>query len=207
MLALAGALYYACAMTKRLSGRAKKWFIIGGMSLLLVGGGVGGYLWYQRYQQLHRPASEQEKQQAAQYTFTGDQDIAARYVALVKADKVTDAQQLFVERVKAEKDTQKKVALYVQNINLALSLKKTDAALDAANRLVAVRASHDTYAQLANVYIARGEPDQQIDALQKAIDALKAAPNVPNKDDLMKLYQSQLDAAREFQAMRSKYAR
>lgn len=194
-------------MTKHLSDRAKKWAIIAIpiCVLVLVAGGYYGYTWYQQYQQTRVSLNQEAKDQAASYYFSGDQDIAARYIELMNANKTADAQQLFVDKVHSESDTQKKVDLYTQNVNLALSLKKMDAALEAAKRMVEIRASHDTYAQLANVYIARGEPEEQVVTLQKALDTLGSA-SVANKDDLTKLYQSQLEAAKAYIDIRSRYA-
>jgi hypothetical protein len=192
-------------MAKHLSGHAKKWIMITGISVLVMGGGYGGYVWYQRQQQSQLAVSKEARQQAAEYGFTGDQDVAAQYISLMKANKTAEAQRLFVARADAESDTQKKVDLYVQNINLALSLSNTDAALETANRLVATRASHDSYAQLAAVYTVRNDVPQQVIYLQKAIDALKVATDVANQEDLMRLYQSQLDAANERIALKERH--
>ena len=199
-------MYYACAMTKHLSGHAKKWFMITGISVLILGGGYGGYIWYQQNQAKQAPISEDAKKEAAGYNIAGNGDIAARYVELMKTDKTADAQSLFVEQVNRETDIQKKVDLYVQNVNLALSLQKTDAALDAAKKMVEVRESHDTYGQLALVYIARGEPEQQITTLEKAIATLDSAGNVADKDAIRAMYESQLDAAKQYRDVRSRYA-
>lgn len=155
-------------------------------------------MWYQRQQPSTPVVTKEARDQAAQQRFTGDEDIAAQYISLMQADQTAAAQQLFVSRVEAESDVQKKADLYIQNINLALSLQKTDAALEAANRLVSVRASHDSYAQVASVYIARNDVPQQAAFLRKAIDALKTANDVPDKDNLLTLYQSQLAAATEW---------
>lgn len=200
-------MYYACAMTKHLSGRVKKWLMITGIGILVLGGSYGGYVWYQQYYQSQPRVhvSEEARKQAAGYRLAGDEELAAQYVSLMQADKQAEAQKLFASKVEAESDAQKKVDLYKQNINLALSLQKTDAALESANHLVTVRPSHESYAQLATVYITRNDVPQQIVYLQKAIDALKQATDVPNKDSLMRLYQSQLDAANERIALQEKY--
>ena len=191
-------------MAKHLSGHVKKWLMIIGIGILVLGGVYGGYLWHRQQQASPVSVSKEAREKAAQYRFTGSQDIAAQYVSLMQVKKQAEAQQLFVSQVEAEADTQKKVDLYLQNINLALSLQNTDAALEAANRLVGVRASHDTYAQVAAVYVARNDTQQQSVYLQKAIDALKVAADVPDRDALMASYQSQLDAANEWQALKEK---
>lgn len=194
-------------MAKHLSDRAKKWLMITSIGILILGGGYGGYVWYQQqYQQLPRVhVSEEARKQAAEFRLAGDEELAAQYVSLMQSDKPAEAQKLFASKVEAESDVLKKADLYKQNINLALSLQKTDVALESANRLVAVRPSHESYAQLATVYITRNDVPQQIVYLQKAIDALKQATDVPNKDSLMRLYQSQLDAANERTALKEKY--
>lgn len=192
-------------MVKHLSGHAKKWLMITGIAVLVIGGSYGGYIWYQQQRQPSVVVTEEAREQAAQYNFAGDQDIAAHYISLMNADKVADAQQVFISRVEAEPDTQKKVDLYAQNIDLALSLQNTDAALEAANRLAAIRSSHDIYGRIATIYIARNDVPQQVVYLQKAIDALKVASDVPDKDDVMRLYQSQLDAANERIALKERY--
>jgi hypothetical protein len=194
-------------MAKHLSGHAKKWLMITGIGVLVIGGSYGGYVWYaKRHQQQPRvEVSEAARKQAAEYRLAGDEELSAQYVSLMQANKSTEAQQLFASKVTAESDAQKKADLYKQNIDLALSLQKTDAALEAANSLVALRASYDSYAQLASVYITRNDVPQQIVYLQKAIEALKQATDVPNKDSLMRLYQSQLDAANERLALKEKY--
>lgn len=191
-------------MAKHLSGHAKKWLMITGIGILIVGGGYGGYVWYQRQQQPRATVSDEDRKQAAGYRFAGDQDVAAQYVSFMRAGKVADAQQLFASRADSEPDTQKKADLYVQNINLALSLSNTDAALEAGERLVEVDPTHESYAQLAAVYVAREDTRQQAAYLQKAIDALKSASDVPDKDSLMAHYQSQLDAANEWLALKER---
>lgn len=200
-------MYYACAMTKRAGRISKRLIVIIVGVLVLAGLGVGGYFGYQRWRAHTKAGSEQAKVVAAKLPYAGDQDLAGRYITLVQSKHVAQAQQLFIDRVKSEKNVQKKIDLYTQNVNLALSLKNTDAALDAAKRMVEVRSSHDTYAQLATVYIARSEPAPEIDVLQKAIITLDAEKDVANRDQLKLMYQSQLDAAKRQQAIMEKYGK
>lgn len=198
-------MYYACAMTKQ-AGRISKRFVIIIMSLVALAGlGVAAYFGYQWYQNQNKTTST-AREKVNDYHLVGSQDIATRYVALLDAGKAAEAQRLFVDAATKEPDVNKKVALFTQNMQLALFNNHPDEAVAAAKEAVAVQPTDDTYMLVVTAYVTKNDVAQQITYLQKAIDAVKVS-NKPNKVALLAQYQDQLQVAQKIQAINQELKR
>ena len=184
----------------------KKQLLIGGIALGVVAVAAAGYFGYQAYQHqvtIQQSSRDAAVKKAAALNLRGDKDIAAAYLEKLEAKDTRGAQKLFADAVAKEPDVTKKLALLSQNVQLALSAKQKDLALESAQRAVEIQKSDDTYMQLARVYVMKDDPAQQAVAIEQAITLLDASKK-ENKDSLRAVYEQQLQVARELAADRKK---
>lgn len=187
-------------VAKRKHG-TRKWIVLASIVLLVVAGGYGGYRYYSsRNADTKSQVASEAKKEVDELGLLGDNELAARYVTYLKANQSDKAQKLFIDKIAVEQDEQKKIDLFVQNIQLALFYKHTDEALEAALRAAEAYPRHDVYMQVATVYVAKRDTGKQIEYVQKAIDALNASSD-EDKDALRAIYEQKLRAAQEVQAL------
>lgn len=194
MLAQGRRLYYANAMVKaKAAGRNTKKIILFSLVGLVVLGAAGyyGYTLYKANTVKQQAVVNEAEKEAKELNVIGDSDLATQYIAALKANQPEKAQKLFTDRVAAEPDTQKKIDLFVQNIQLALSYQRPDQAVEAGLKAIEVRQTHDVYAQVASAYVGKFDLKNQRVYLRKALDAVKAS-NDPNKDIYIEIYEQQL---------------
>lgn len=161
--------------------------------------GVAGYYGYAAYQAgmtQQKAVINEAQKEAKDLNIAGDDDLATQYIAALKAKQTAKAQKLFTDKVAAEPDTQKKIDLYVQNIQLALSYQHPDQAVEAGLRAVEIRQTHDVYAQVAAAYVGKNDYANQAIYLQKALDAAKSS-NGADRDMYVRIYEEQLASVTE----------
>jgi hypothetical protein len=196
VLAQGGRLYYANAMVKaKATGRKNKKIILFSLVgfIILAGAGCAWYLWQQKQVADTKIVENKTKVEVEALNLAGDTDLATAYTVALRAKDVTKAQKLFADKISAEPDVDKKLALATQNVQLALELGNTDEALAAALNAVQIRSSHEVLLQVVTVYVAKHDRAQQAVYLQKAIDALEQSSD-PKKDKMLAKYQARLAA-------------
>ena len=172
--------------------------------IVLCASGVAWYFWQQK-QTTDTVVVNKTKQEVEALNFEGDNDLATAYTVALKAKDITKARKLFADKIASEPDIDKKLALSTQNVNLAIAAGNTDEALGAAQRAVDIKSTHVTLAQVANVYFAKKDLEQQIVYLQKAKDAVQQSDE-PNKDTIAQRYQARIDSANQVSEVRKRYA-
>ena len=160
-------------------------------AVILIAAGYYGYTLYQANTTKQKAVVNEAQKEAKDLNIVGDGDLATQYIAALKAKQTEKAQKLFSDKVVAEPDTQKKIDLYAQNIQLALSYQHPDQAVEAALKAVEIRQTHDVYAQVATAYVGKLDFKNQALYLQKALDAAKAS-NDPDKDTYIQVYEQKL---------------
>jgi hypothetical protein len=201
-------LYYANAMVKAKAAglKNKKIILISLIGLVILSaGGVAWYYWNQKQTADTKVIENKTKQEVKALNFQGDNDLATAYTVALKANDVTKARKLFADKIAAEPDVDKKLALLTQNVNLAIAAGNTDEALGAAQRAVDIKSSHVTLSQVANVYFAKDDLGQQVVYLQKAKDAVQQSDE-PNKEVVAESYQERIDSSNQIIEVRKRYA-
>jgi hypothetical protein len=164
--------------------------------ILLAATGYYGYTLYQSNATKQKAAASEAQKEADKLNIVGDGNLATQYIAALKANQNEKAQKLFTDKVSSESDTQKKLDLYAQNVQLALSYQHPDQAVEASLKAVEIRLTHDVYAQVATAYVGKFDFKNQAAYLQKALDAVKASDD-PNKDMYIQVYEQKLASANE----------
>ncbi|HEX7484304.1 MAG TPA: hypothetical protein VF281_04065 [Candidatus Saccharimonadales bacterium] len=208
VLAQGRRLYYANAMVKAKAAglKNKKIILISLIGLVILSaGGVAWYYWNQKQTTDAKVIVNKAKQEVEALNFEGDNDLATAYTVALKAKDITKARKLFADKIAAEPDVDKKLALSTQNVNLAIAAGNTDEALGAAQRAVDIKSSHLTLAQVANVYFAKDDLGQQVVYLQKAKDALQQSDE-SGKDVVAESYQERIDSSNQILEVRKRYA-
>ena len=189
-------MYYACAMAKHLSGHAKKWLMITGISVLILGGGYGGYIWYQQNQtkqaaqQEDRVGKTQKKLEEA--SFRGDTNLAARYTERLEMGDVDGAGSLYSKAIEEAETVPEKTTLAEQAITVAYQQKNYDQALKFALILDQIGSSHRTLISIADIYAAQKNVDHEKEDIQKAIAAIEALPQDSPEREFISIYQGRL---------------
>jgi hypothetical protein len=201
-------LYYANAMVKaKARGLKNKKIILFSLAgvIVLSASGVAWYLWQQKQTADTKIVVNKTKTEVEALNLAGDTDLATAYTVALKAKDTTKARKLFADKIAAEPNVTKKLELSTQNVNLAIAAGNMDEALTAAMNAVAIRSSHQTLSQVADVYLAKDDLAQQIVYLQKAKDAVLQSDE-PNKDVTAESYQERIDSSNQILEVRKRYA-
>lgn len=127
--------------------------------------------------------------------FRGDRTLAANYVEQIKNNNPSAAEKLYTEKIDAEPDIAKKLALYNQEIILASRYKMYDQAIKAALAVDSLRSSFVTLSTVARLYGLKGDTAQQVAYLRKTIAAIDRLPPGADTDGMRQDYQAQLSKA------------
>jgi hypothetical protein len=187
-------------MSKKLVGPRNKKILLFGVPVVLVILTVAAYPYYQAWQkgravQANNKIQETHDQSVSEVNamgFRGDRALAASYVEQIKKNNTSAAAKLYTDKVNAESNVSKKVALYNQEIILASHYKMYDHAISAALAVDSLRSSFVTLSTIARLYGLKGDTAQQVSYLRKTIAALDDLPDSADAKSMREDYQAQL---------------
>lgn len=164
--------------------------VLGVLLLIFAAGWYG--VQYFNYRPQTVAVDNATKEEVGKLNLKGDQTIAAQYASALKDNDTKRAEKVFSDAVASTDDQKQKLALWSQNISLALAYEQQDSALKAALAAINLQPSFATYNDAYRVYTVAGDHAKQKEMLQKAIDALKTS-DVANEEQLLAVMTQQMN--------------
>jgi tetratricopeptide (TPR) repeat protein len=192
-------MYYAYDMSKQ--NRGKKRMIISIAAVVVLIAGASIYWWLANHRSANEKAATQADTsylQAGQVSFSQADylELNAKVRQLVKDNKKSDAVALLAGRAKQVKDATQKVKILDQNASVLVQNGLTDEALKSAKEADSIKSTTATLMQIATVYGAKQDAQQQIDYINKAIQAIDndASIDASLKPNLKSGYQQTIES-------------